>query len=210
MAPGVVSVIVTVRKLQSHAVHHPLLPSHPWRRRGGGRAEPQRCAPAALTRLTGSCPWLGPAAVCRPWSQAVFRPREGRWPRPLVLATSRGSSRDRRRHAVLRQSRVGLHCAARRRVRRTRPARRDRGRHGCLQRHRRFHQELHRRSSRSCNSRRSVRVRPRPRPRPRCLYSPPSLSPRSPLYSISVTELLEMLGPDFDFDLEIERNRYKK
>ena len=32
----------------------------------------------------------------------------------------------------------------------------------------------------------------------------------SPLYSISVTELIEMLGPDFDIDLEIERMRYTK
>ena len=37
-----------------------------------------------------------------------------------------------------------------------------------------------------------------------------SLSPLSPLYSISMNELVEMLGPDFDFDLEIERSRYEK
>ena len=39
---------------------------------------------------------------------------------------------------------------------------------------------------------------------------PPSLSPLSPLYSIPLTELIEILGSDFDIDLEIERNRYTK
>ena len=38
----------------------------------------------------------------------------------------------------------------------------------------------------------------------------PSLSPVSPLYSLELTELINILGPDFDIDLEIERNRYKK
>ena len=39
---------------------------------------------------------------------------------------------------------------------------------------------------------------------------PPSLSPLSPLYSIPLTELIEILGSDFDIDLEIERARYQK
>ena len=39
---------------------------------------------------------------------------------------------------------------------------------------------------------------------------PPSLSPLSPLYSIPLTELIEILGSDFDIDLEIEHNRYTK
>ena len=39
---------------------------------------------------------------------------------------------------------------------------------------------------------------------------PPSLSPLSPLYSIPLTELIEILVSDFDIDLEIERNRYTK
>ena len=39
---------------------------------------------------------------------------------------------------------------------------------------------------------------------------PPSLSPLSPLYSIPLTELIDLLGPDFDIDLEIERARYQK
>ena len=39
---------------------------------------------------------------------------------------------------------------------------------------------------------------------------PPSLSPLSPLYSIPLTELIDLLGPDFDIDSEIERNRYQK
>ena len=38
----------------------------------------------------------------------------------------------------------------------------------------------------------------------------PSLSPVSPLYSLELTELINILGPDFDIDLEIERNRYQK
>ena len=50
----------------------------------------------------------------------------------------------------------------------------------------------------------------RPRSTPAALSPLQSLSPLSPLYSIAVTELVEMLGPDFDFDLEIERNRYQK
>ena len=54
------------------------------------------------------------------------------------------------------------------------------------------------------------RSRSTPATTPAAVSALPSLSPRSPLYSISVTELLEMLGPDFDFDLQIERNRYKK
>jgi hypothetical protein len=45
---------------------------------------------------------------------------------------------------------------------------------------------------------------------PAAVSTLPSLSPLSPLYSVSVTELLELLGPNFDFDLEVERNRYKK
>ena len=38
----------------------------------------------------------------------------------------------------------------------------------------------------------------------------PSLSPPSPIYAISLTEVIEIMGPNFDIDLEIERNRYKK
>ena len=37
------------------------------------------------------------------------------------------------------------------------------------------------------------------------------LSPRCPpLYSTPLTELIHLLGPDFDIDFEIERNRYQK
>ena len=50
----------------------------------------------------------------------------------------------------------------------------------------------------------------RPLSTPAALSALPSLSPLSPLYSISVTELIDLLGPDFDIDLEIERNRYQK
>ena len=49
-----------------------------------------------------------------------------------------------------------------------------------------------------------------PRPTPAGVSLLPSLSPLSPLYSIPLTELIDLLGPDFDIDLEIERNRYKK
>ena len=50
-----------------------------------------------------------------------------------------------------------------------------------------------------------------PRPTPAGSWgSLPSLSPLSPLYSIPLTELIDLLGPDFDIDLEIERNRYQK
>ena len=45
---------------------------------------------------------------------------------------------------------------------------------------------------------------------PAAVSTLPSLSPLSPLYSVSVTELLELLGPNFDFDLEVEHNRDKK
>ena len=34
--------------------------------------------------------------------------------------------------------------------------------------------------------------------------------PLSPLYSIPLPELTDLLGTDFDIDLEIERNRYQK
>ena len=49
-----------------------------------------------------------------------------------------------------------------------------------------------------------------PRPTPAGVSLLPSLSPLSPLYSIPLTELIDLLGPDFDIDLEIERNRYKQ
>ena len=49
-----------------------------------------------------------------------------------------------------------------------------------------------------------------PRPTPAAVSLLPSLSPLSPLYSIPLTELIDLLGPDFDIDLEIERNRYQK
>ena len=50
-----------------------------------------------------------------------------------------------------------------------------------------------------------------PRPTPAGSWgSLPSLSPLSPLYSIPLTELINLLGPDFDIDLEIERNRYQQ
>ena len=49
-----------------------------------------------------------------------------------------------------------------------------------------------------------------PRPTPAGVSLLPSLSPLSPLYSIPVTELIDLLGPDFDIDLEIERNRYQQ
>lgn len=49
-----------------------------------------------------------------------------------------------------------------------------------------------------------------PRPTPAGVSLLPSLSPLSPLYSIPLTELIDLLGPDFDIDLEIERNRYQK
>ena len=55
-------------------------------------------------------------------------------------------------------------------------------------------------------------------PRPRCsrgqapqcstlaaLSALPSLSPLSPISPIALTELIEILGPSFDFDLAIER-----
>ena len=42
------------------------------------------------------------------------------------------------------------------------------------------------------------------------LMSPSPLSPLSPLYSMPLSELIDLLGPDFDIDLEIERNRYQK
>ena len=61
---------------------------------------------------------------------------------------------------------------------------------------------------------RPLRSRParylHPRSTPAALSPLQSLSPLSPLYSIAVTELVDMLGPDFDFDLEIERNPYQK
>ena len=38
---------------------------------------------------------------------------------------------------------------------------------------------------------------------------PEMLSPLSPLSSISVAELINLVGTDFDFDLEIERKGYK-
>ena len=44
---------------------------------------------------------------------------------------------------------------------------------------------------------------------PAALSALPSLSPLSPVYSMPLPELIELLGPDFDFDLEIERNRYE-
>lgn len=49
-----------------------------------------------------------------------------------------------------------------------------------------------------------------PRSTPAVLPALPSLSPVSPLYSLELTELINILGPDFDIDLEIERNRYQK
>ena len=49
-----------------------------------------------------------------------------------------------------------------------------------------------------------------PRPTPAAVSLLPSLSPLSPLYSIEPTELIDLLGPDFDIDLEIERARYQK
>ena len=49
-----------------------------------------------------------------------------------------------------------------------------------------------------------------PRSTPVVLPAPPSLSPVSPLYSLELTELINILGPDFDIDLEIERKRYQK
>ena len=49
-----------------------------------------------------------------------------------------------------------------------------------------------------------------PRPTPAGVSLLPSLSPLSPLYSIPLAELIDLLGPDFDIDLEIERNRYTK
>ena len=42
------------------------------------------------------------------------------------------------------------------------------------------------------------------------LMSPSPLSPLSPLYSMPLSELIDLLGPDFDIDLEIERKRYQK
>jgi hypothetical protein len=49
-----------------------------------------------------------------------------------------------------------------------------------------------------------------PTPTPAVVTPLPPLSPLSPLYSLELTELIEILGPDFDIDLEIERNRYKQ
>ena len=51
-----------------------------------------------------------------------------------------------------------------------------------------------------------------PRPTPAGVSLLPSLSPQLPSLSpqISLTELIDLLGPDFDIDLEIERNRYQK
>ena len=49
-----------------------------------------------------------------------------------------------------------------------------------------------------------------PRSTPAALSALPSLSPLSPVYSMPLPELIELLGPDFDFDLEIERYRYEK
>ena len=46
-----------------------------------------------------------------------------------------------------------------------------------------------------------------PRSTPAALSPLPSLSPLS---SVELTELLEMLGPNIDIDLEIERNRRKQ
>ena len=46
-----------------------------------------------------------------------------------------------------------------------------------------------------------------PRSTPAALSPLPSLSPLS---SVELTELLEMLGPNIDIDLEIERNRHKQ
>ena len=49
-----------------------------------------------------------------------------------------------------------------------------------------------------------------PRSTPVVLPALPSLSPVSPLYSLELTELINILGSDFDIDLEIERKRYQK
>lgn len=46
-----------------------------------------------------------------------------------------------------------------------------------------------------------------PRPTPAVVSPLPSLSPLSPLLA---TELIDLLGSDFDIDLEVERKRYQK